>query len=175
MVRVEIEMKTIILPGFSLRNKEWALDIKEKLDLGHEVEVVFWRHWKKGGPLAINYELKKIKELTGNDKVNVIAKSVGARVIVNLIPLIRDKLEKIVLCGIPFKGFGEETKKKFKEALSSFPADKIICFQNKKDPFGSCRLIEEFIHSINPKISVVEKPGSDHHYPYPEDFQDFLE
>lgn len=147
MARVEIEIKTIILPGFSLHNKEWALDIKEKLDLGHEVEVVFWRHWKKGGSLAINYELKKIKELIDDDKVNVIAKSVGARVIVNLIPLIRDKLEKILLCGIPFKGFGEETKIKFKEALSSFPADKIICFQNEKDPFGSLSFLGPGIDS----------------------------
>ena len=34
--------------------------------------------------------------------------------------------------------------------------------------------IKIFIGSINPKIKIIEKPRSDHHYPYPEDFQKFL-
>jgi predicted alpha/beta-hydrolase family hydrolase len=167
-------MKTLILPGFSVKNKEWAQDLAKKLDLGHEVEVVFWRHWQKGGSLALNYEMEKIKNKIGDDEVNLIAKSVGSRVTVNLIPLLKGRIEKVVFCGIPFRGFGDETKTKFRKALASFPTKNIICFQNERDPFGNYQTVAEFIHSINPKISVIRMPRSDHHYPYPTEFQRFF-
>lgn len=168
-------MKTLILPGFSLSNKDWGQSIKRKLKLGHKVQVHNWRHWEKGGSLSFFYELEKILESIGEEKANIIAKSVGTRVTVNLLPENKGKIEKVILCGIPLRGFGDETKEKFKEALSSFPARKIIVIQNQKDPFSPFEKVKKFIKAINPKIKVVKKERSDHNYPYSEDFQDFLE
>ena len=165
-------MKTIILPGFSPHNREWAEDIKAELKLGHEVEVHQWRHWKKGGSLAMNYELAEIKKKIARGPVNIIAKSVGTRVAMRTVALVEDKVEKIILCGIA--SVSDVAKKIFTESLSGFPPAKIVCFQNSRDPFVPYSEAVKFIQVINPKISVIEKPRSDHHYPYYEDFQEFL-
>ena len=165
-------MKTIILPGFSPRNKEWAEDVKSELKLGHEVEVHQWRHWKKGGSLAMNYELAEIKKKIARGPVNIIAKSVGNRVAASLMPILAGQVEKVILCGIA--SVSDAAKKIFTQALSDFPPAKIVCFQNSRDPFVPYSEAVKFVHTINPKISVVEKPRSDHHYPYYEDFQEFL-
>ena len=92
----------------------------------------------------------------------------------DLIGKLGGQIEKIILCGIPARSFGEEKKDFFRNALSKLPAEKVICFQNEKDPLGNFAIVEKFIHSINPKIEVVKKERSDHHYPYSEDFQKFL-
>lgn len=167
-------MRTLVLPGFSLNNKEWAQEIKERLNLGHEVKVIFWQHWEKGGSLAMNYELQKIIKLIGEDEVNIIAKSVGTRVSMNLVPKITKQINKLILCGIPTKGRSESVKKLYREGLSPLSPSQVIVVQNTKDPFANFKIIEKFIHSINLKIKVVEKQRSDHHYPYTEDFQKFL-
>jgi len=41
-------MKVIILPGYSPHNKEWACEIKEKLEHDYEVIVHEWKHWEEG-------------------------------------------------------------------------------------------------------------------------------
>ena len=72
-------MKTIILPGYSPHNKEWAEDMKKQMELGHDVIVHNWRHWTKGS-FSLKREIEKIKEEIGDEKVNILAKSVGTRV-----------------------------------------------------------------------------------------------
>lgn len=164
-------MKTIILPGYSPKNRDWAEDLKKNMNLGYEVAVHEWRHWA-GGSFSMANETEKIVEEIGQDRVNVIGKSVGARVAMRVLPLVKDRIEKIVLCGIA--SVNDEAKKTFGDALFGFPPSKIICFQNVRDPFVPYSHAERFIHGINPKISIVEKLRSDHHYPYPQDFQNFL-
>lgn len=70
-------MKTIILPGYSLKNKDWAETIAKEMKLGHKILVHNWKHWTKGGSLSQKYEVEKILVEIGNDDVNIIAKSVG--------------------------------------------------------------------------------------------------
>src|SRR3989344_486476 len=167
-------MKTVILPGYSPHNRDWAIDIKKKLKLDHEVLVHEWRHWSGLGSLSANYEVGKILEKVGKDKVNIIAKSVGTRVALQLLVKIPKQISKVILCGIPTKGEGETAKKNY-APLADFSPTRILVFQNTKDPFAKYKDIKKFIGSINPKIKIIEKPRSDHHYPYPEDFQKFLQ
>lgn len=166
-------MKTIILPGYSPHNKDWALDIQKQMDLGHEVVLYEWRHWTKGS-FSMRRELDEIIKKIDQEKINIIAKSVGTRVTMKLIPEIKDQINKVILCGIPTKFTSEVAKKLYTNGLSHLPPAQLICFQNTKDPFADFKIIRDFIHSVNPKIKVVEKPRSDHHYPYSEDFQKFL-
>ncbi len=166
-------MKTIILPGYSPRNKDWALDVQKQMDLGHEVVLYEWRHWTKSS-FSMRRELDEIIKEVGKEKINIIAKSVGTRVVMKLIPEIKDQINKVILCGIPTKFTSEVAKKLYTDGLSHLPPTRLICFQNTKDPFANFKTIRDFIHSVNSKIKVIEKPRSDHHYPYSEDFQEFI-
>lgn len=164
-------MKTIILPGFSIHNKDWAEEVAK--NLSKETFVHNWLHWENGkSSLSLNEELKNIIKEIGNDEVNIIAKSVGTMVCMNLLKVIPDKIEKIILCGIP--SVSNERKKLFTSSLSGFNPNNIIVFQNTKDPLGNFSDVKKFISKVNSKIDVIEKPGSDHNYPYFKDFKEFL-
>lgn len=83
-----------------------------------------------------------------------------------------NKVGKIILCGVP--SVSEENTELFRRALEDFPAEKIIVFQNEKDPFATYEEVKEFMESVNPEIEVVKKPASTHDYPYSDDFETFL-
>lgn len=166
-------MITIILPGYSVNNREWAYEVKEKLDLNHEVIVHEWQHWKEGS-MSIPREVEKIRDLIRTNSFNICAKSVGTRVAMHLIPMVLNKLGKVILCGIPTRGDSEVTRVLYHSTLQLLGEKDIICLQNKADPFASFADIEKFIHKINPKITVIEKERSDHEYPYFGEFQAFL-
>lgn len=165
-------MKTIILPGYSLHNKDWALEIKKNLSSRQSVLVHQWQHWEKGGDLHPKYEIGKILKEIKKDKVNLIGKSVGTMIAMKVLAEIGDRVGKIILCGIP--SVSEERKRLFTTSLSAFPVKNIICFQNTLDPFATFEEVRKFMKEVNPKIKVVEKPGNDHHYPYFEDFKEFV-
>lgn len=167
-----ISMINIILPGFSPHNKDWAYEVKAKIKTKGEIVVHEWRHWKIGGGISVTYEVGKILEEVGNQKTNIIAKSVGTRITLSLLKEIPGQIEKIILCGIP--STSPIMLVKAKEVLKDFDAEKIICFQNESDPFASFSEVKKFLKEVNPKIKVVEKPRKDHQYPYFSDFTDFL-
>lgn len=165
-------MKTLVLPGFSPHNCEWAGEIKTKVKLGHPVEVINWEHWKTGGGLKLRLEREKIIKAVGNERVNIIAKSVGTRVTAKLLSLIDDRVEKIILCGVP--SVGHVMKELFREAFKNFPAERVICFQNAGDPFASYDSVVVFFGYVNKGIKIVRGERNDHNYPYFADFSAFL-
>lgn len=136
-----------------------------------------WVHWQTGNEadFDVEKEVEKILQTIGSEEVNIIGKSVGTLVTVLLLPKIMPQVSKIILCGIPVKDMGDraEVVEKYK-ILSSLAADKVLCIQNENDNHGGFDEVEKFIHSINPEIQVIKKSRSDHEYPYPEDFQEFL-
>ena len=164
-------MKTIILPGFSVHNKDWAEEVATNLN--NNATPHSWLHWKNGKPnLNLKEELKNILKEVGEEKVNIIAKSVGTMVTMHLLKALPNKIEKIILCGIPL--VSEERKKLFTTPLPDFNPKNIIVFQNTKDPFASYEGVKKFMKGVNPKIKVIEKERSDHNYPYFEDFKEFI-
>ena len=68
----------------------------------------------------------------------------------------------------------EESKEYFKNGLKNSEPQKIVVFQNNLDPFGSFRIVSNFVKMINPKIEIIEKISTEHNYPYYEDFKRFL-
>ena len=164
-------MKTIILPGYSPRNKDWALEVKKNLSSTKDVLVHEWEHWQ-GGTMSVKKELERIISEAGNGDLNIVAKSVGTRVAMQLLLRKTNRLDKIILCGIP--SVSEENAEVFRRALENFPAEKIIVFQNQKDPFATYEEVKEFMGKVNPEIKVIQKPASTHDYPYFPDFSAFL-
>jgi predicted alpha/beta hydrolase family esterase len=165
-------MNTIILPGYSVHNRDWAEEMKSLMGLDHEVIVHCWKHWMSGS-FSLKRELEKIKEEIGDEKINIIAKSVGVFVALNLIPKISSQVNKIILCGIASVA-NEDRKALVESMLSMVSVENILCIQNENDKFVKFSDAEKFYHSVEPKLKVVSKPRSDHNYPYPEDIKEFL-
>jgi len=167
-------MKTIILPGYSPSNLEWALEVSKKVNLDHLISIHEWEHWK-GGTMSVKKEIEKImKSLKGDEKINIIAKSVGTRVLMNITPLLKGRIGKIILCGIPAKLQDEKAMALYKNGLSQIPTNNILVIQNTNDPFVPAEIMKKQIHSINPNIKFIEKTRSDHNYPHFQEMQEFL-
>ena len=122
--------------------------------------------------MSVKKELERIEEEAGAETLNIIAKSVGTRVAMRFLLRKANKVEKIILCGIPT--VSEENAELFRMALENFPTKDIVVFQNEKDPFATYAEVKEFMESINPEIEVIEKPANTHDYPYFADFETFL-
>ena len=169
------EMKTIILPGYSPHNKDWAEDMKTQMRLGHDVIVHNWKHWVKGS-FSYKRELDNVLEKIGDEKVNIIAKSIGTRVALGVTEVIYGQINRMILCGLPGVSRIDVLQfNMFKKSLNLLLPERVLIIQNENDPFGSFEKVSKFVGKINPGIKVVSKPGSDHNYPYPGDFKDFLE
>lgn len=161
-------MRTIILPGYSLHNKEWAYEVKRNLEPGFGTVVHEWRHWTLGENLNIKYEADRIINLVGRNKVNFIAKSIGTKVLMSVIPKVIKQINKVILCGIPIDPVG------YAKGIKMVGADNLIIFQNTHDPFIPYKAIKVYLKLIDKKIKVIEGKRNDHHYPFYEDFKLFL-
>ncbi len=167
-------MKTIILPGYSPRNKDWVLEVAKNLDFPHEIRPVFWEHWTNPDKyLKPKEKSQDIIDILQGDSTNLVAKSVGSLVAAYTVGAIPEKIGKVILCGIP--SVSAQRLKIFQEAFKDFPAEKVLVFQNTKDPFATFAEVKDFMNKVNPKIKVVEKPLHTHDYPYFEEFRKFLE
>ena len=166
---------TLILPGFSLKNKAWAEEIQKGLSLIFPTSIVNWAHWETGKTEAnwIEKEAEKIIYSLQGEQVNIVAKSIGTAVAMVVLRLKPESINKIILCGVPICDFlkGDE---KYYEPLRKYQSDKILCIQNKDDNHGSYDNVEKFLHSLNPNLKTISQPRSDHEYPYLDKFIDFL-
>lgn len=166
-------MIVIILPGYSKYNEEWADDVaKSLMENGLQTAVHNWKHWSSG-TFSLPYELKKIIEEIGDDKVNIIAKSVGVYVALNLIPKISNQVNKVILCGIASVA-NDDRKDLVKTLTTSVPVENILCIQNENDKYVKYADAVAFYHSIESRLNVISKPRSDHDYPFEDDFVRFL-
>ena len=166
-------MITFILPGYSSRNKDWADEVAKNLKLDGQIRPIYWDHWKDESQ---TFKPKEKAELiirhSKGETMNMVAKSVGTLVAALIAKEIPSQVNKVILCGIPT--VSEERLKIFREAFSNFPPEKIIVFQNKKDPFATDIEVKEYMKKVNPKIKVVSKERSGHNYPYYEEFNNYL-
>lgn len=170
-------MKTIILPGYSLSNREWAEEVKKKLGDKNKAFVHEWKHWVTGEQkdFSVENEGKKILSEVENGNVNIIAKSIGTLVAVTLLDKIASQINKLILCGIP-NAFIKDNKLDDKSyfGLKKISSDKVTVFQNQKDPVASYEEIKEMFSKIDPQIKVIKKDREDHSYPYYSDFEKIL-
>jgi pimeloyl-ACP methyl ester carboxylesterase len=169
-------MRTLILPGYSPQNREWALAVQQNFKHPNDCEVVIWKHWETGSPsdFSAASEALNVLAVIGKDKVNVIAKSIGTLVAMYVVAEDREKIKRMVLCGIPLGDIDVTRRAVYSEALKNFNPKHVLVVQNETDTHGSYQNVEQLIHEINKDIKVVAKPGSTHEYPYFEDINRFL-
>lgn len=161
-------MKTIIIPGYSIANRDWAEEVAKNLP---DSQVHYWKHWQDD-KTSVRDETGDIQNEIGSHKVNLVVKSIGTLVVSMIIPKIEKQIEKVIFCGIPLNDIPEDLEPY--KALNLLNPQKILVIQNENDQHGSYKQIKEFLGNINPQIKVISKPASDHNYPYYKDFSDFL-
>ncbi|HJY98855.1 MAG TPA: alpha/beta hydrolase [Patescibacteria group bacterium] len=168
-------MVTFVLPGYSLHNKKWAEECAAELKLDHEIRPVFWNHWDDPSHVFDPKEkVRLIVDTARENQINILAKSVGTLIASHIIEKVPDRIQKVVLCGIPINDLNEDDKEVYRRVFRNFPAEKVVCYQNTDDPHGTITQIKEFLAKINQDIKVIEKDRADHEYPYYKDFGEFL-
>lgn len=167
-------MITFILPGFSAKNKSWAEETAKNITLGGQIRPVFWDHWDDPQKTLNPKEKARIlSDIAREEKeINIIAKSVGTLVAAYMMEKVRERVGKIILCGVP--SVSNLRLKIYSKAFSDIDSKKITVIQNSGDPFAGFEEVKGFIKKINPKINVLKRERSDHSYPYFEDFNSLL-
>jgi len=164
-----------ILPGFSPKNEEWALTTQRELNQLGPVTVVRWPHWETNTTEAgwLENEANKIAQRIGDNKITIIAKSVGTLVAMEVVRNNPSGIDRIILCGVPIEDFQEGDDKRF-EVLTDIDPNKIAIFQNEEDPHGKPEQVKTLLKQVNPHIKLESKPRADHEYPYSADFIAFI-
>jgi predicted alpha/beta hydrolase family esterase len=164
-------MITFILPGFSLKNKEWLEECAMSLKVEGFVRPVFWEHWEDpDAEFKPKEKATLIARHTKGDKINIVAKSIGSLVAAYIIEQIPDQINKVIICGIPLSDT-KEKKTLITKVLGKLPPERLICFQNENDPHGSFDEAKKF---LPPDVKLISKSRADHHYPYYSEFNEFL-
>src|SRR5258706_794216 len=105
-------MKTIIIPGYSHKNKEWAETVAKNIP---DSEVYEWKHWSdESVKFNAKNEAQNVINKAGDKPINIVAKSIGSLVGVISLKQIKDKINKIVFCGIPVEDITEDEKWEYK-------------------------------------------------------------
>ena len=168
-------MITLILPGYSPNNREWSEENSRFLDLEGQIRPIFWDHWTEPEK---EFDPKNKARILGNISknliTNIVAKSIGCLVGSYIIRDHPEQIGKVVFCGLPLNDLNDEEKEVVKDALKTISPEKIICFQNEDDTHGTFEQVKDVIGKIDSEIRVVSKNGSDHEYPYYDEFQEFL-
>ena len=169
-------MQTLIIGGGSFKNKAWVDELKTQLEPEIATWPFYFQVWETGegvNGLDFPLELDKALKMVGDQKFNLLCKSVGSMLGMLILEKIPDQVEKIIVCGFPLYDFPAEDFEKY-IVLNKFPTGNILCFQNNADPHGSFAEAKSFIEKVNPDIKIVEKVAETHDYPYFQDFKDFL-
>lgn len=160
-------MQTLILPGYSSKNKEWVDEVAKNLKVNHIIRPFYWMHWTDessnfDAQEKANLIIKHIKE----DKINIIAKSIGTLVASKVVEKIPNQIERIIFCGIPLTSLSVEDLNIIKFVINIL-GNKFLGFQNMDDPHGSFEQVKNF-------GNIKMKVASDHNYPYFDEFNKFL-
>ncbi len=169
-------MKYILLPGFSIKNKEWSEEfVVEMKKRGFTFEILEWMHWGSGDvndwdPEA---EMQRLEELIDNQENVIVAKSLGTFISVLYVLSNDVKPTKLMWMGIPIHDLSEDELNMYPMMVSGIDLP-IRVIQNTKDTHGTSAELKEFFVTNQVKIEVMEKDRDDHSYPYYDEVEKFL-
>jgi hypothetical protein len=160
-------MQTLVLPGYSIKNKTWADEVCRNLKIDGIIRPFYWMHWTDESDKFDAKEKAQLiaKHVKGNS-VNIIAKSIGTLVASYLYELVPNQIEKVIFCGIPINGFDEEKIEVVKKCITG-KGNNFLGFQNTSDPYSNFDKVKDF-------GNIVAKERSNHEYPYFDEFNKFL-
>lgn len=162
-------MEIIILPGNSLKNKEWARKIKEAAFQIEGVTNVFtqeYDHWIFGGEVMnLQKETEKLlKTISGKEDYVLIAKSAGTLICVNTINHVKSKPREVILMGLPVQ-WAKDNNINIDVLFKSISFSPTV-IQCKEDPITSAENARMFLEKMNllENVRFEEIPGNNHDY-----------
>ena len=167
-------MSTIILPGFSQPNENWAKELKNSLE-DDRVLIHSWLHWitQNDNDFSVENEIPRILEKINDSKINIVAKSIGTYLAMFLLEKIPEKINKIILLGIPFNDLDEKEIEKYK-IIKNFDPKKVLIIQNSQDPHGPFDNIFKYFYDLNNQFEILKQDSLTHEYPYYQIINTFL-
>tara|TARA_B100001989_G_C24528031_1_gene459849 strand:+ start:1249 stop:1779 length:531 start_codon:yes stop_codon:yes gene_type:complete len=167
--------KLLVLPGNSLRNKEWGEGCAlAYVDLFDEVVMQYYDHWdNEENFISLDKELEKIKRTIGNsedDTWHVFAKSIGSLV---TLKAVHDGIvtpKQTVFFGMPLD-FAEEFYAGDWDPLSDYKV-RTLAFHNDSDPTANYEFTKDKLEILAPSIELFTLRGDNHDYL---DFSDYKE
>jgi predicted alpha/beta hydrolase family esterase len=161
-------MTTIIVPGFSVKNHEWAQNLAQNLT--EEIKVLNYPHWESGNntDFSVSKMADELVAMVGQDPVNIVAKSVGNLISATALPRIKDLVNRLVILGIPISDLHPEDPPTYKN-LDVLGSEKVSVFQNDQDPHGTFDQAVGMFKNIGLGIEITKMPAADHEYLYPEE------
>lgn len=152
----------LVLPGFSIKNKEEAEAIASALSAkGEKVYVHNWRHWIENIEWNPQEELRLIR-LNITEPFSIVAKSIGTYIAAGM--LLQNVPGKLILMGIPINDL---TKEELDVYFNLGKIQNFSVIQNTQDPHGSAEQVRELLSGLNYKL--ITKESTDHSYKYPTD------
>jgi predicted alpha/beta hydrolase family esterase len=168
VTKTNCKIQTIILPGFSESNRIWTRNVSERLRVSGSVIVHEWNTWKNGGRFDIEQESEKILKYVKGPKVNFVAKSIGTKVLMHLIPKIKKQVNRIVLCGMPIDPLV------YYNPINSINNKDLLVIQNTRDPYMPYGILKFYMRIFHPKVQILRKQSRTHEYPYYEEFNAWI-
>ncbi|MFQ5492704.1 MAG: hypothetical protein ACE5DX_00905 [Candidatus Dojkabacteria bacterium] len=155
-------MSYLLLPGNSPRNKQWAHTLKKDLlKKGLDFEVIDWYHWEEGGPMQYTREYKRVSDKLTPDSV-VIAKSIGTRLIADILVKEGVQVDKLIMLGVPSQN------KQYLHLLETMSSESLVFIQNEHDPLQSHSKLEMFLEKSGKHFVLIKGGRDDHSYPFPD-------
>jgi predicted alpha/beta hydrolase family esterase len=156
----------ILLPGNSKSNRDWILEVREKLKSFFDKSSIFeYAHWETGNEIIdMDYETERLSKYLGDKKDYVIfAKSAGVALALKCIAE-----KKISPLGCMFLGTPVNWCRKndiqLEINLENFDVPTIF-IQKRNDPAFSSEDLKSLLINKNVKnYKLLEIPGEDHHY-----------
>ena len=169
-------MQYIVLPGFSLRNKEWAYELQTEMQpRGYNFQVFEWYHWQtdNSADFSVENEVKRLREVVDIDDFTIVAKSIGTLITCAFITLESRYAEQYVFFGIPIHDITRQYERKFFESAGPYLSN-LTVIQNEFDNHGSYTEVEQFLAEYAIAANMIKTAGSDHNYPYYDQLQEVL-
>jgi pimeloyl-ACP methyl ester carboxylesterase len=171
-------MLTIYLPGFSVGNREEGNDIVTTLR-ANDFEVYYesWPHWTDESiAFDSRTEIKKLISVIGEQtELNLIGKSIGTYVAVQLVETLKEniKINQLILLGLPVVDLTDADQKFYRPQVLNRAARTTI-IHNEFDPHGSWLQVQELLTGSDYE-SILKQGVTDHKYNYPVDVLTILQ
>lgn len=162
----------IVLPAFSIKNREWAREVESSAKRTHpelKTEVLEWKHWRSGNKddWDVDHEVSRLNQLAVDPEVMIVAKSLGTLVAATYINKFHAQPIKIVLCGIPLADTTKEEQQEYVKFLKQHGnSEAVLIIQNRLDNHGTSEELKDFFVQNSVHFPITVRDRDDHHYPF---------
>ena len=161
-------MKIFLLPGQSIKNKEWIENVEREFKKEFSnTEVMYYEHWSLGKEQTdIDLEVERLVEKvnSSNEEYIVFAKSIGTLVFLKSIKDLKKKPKGVLMVGFCYylmNRLGYDVNDLIKNV--DFRID---IYQKEFDTAGKYEEIKKFSNEYIDikKYECVGEENNDHHY-----------